>query len=398
MKIKIVTVCHLFFLFALLLLALADCMDMRGMEHGVDAPAYIAIFKAFVFLVWFCSIFKLVFKSYQLYLFPFLLFLYIAFYMWSYIPTFLTENTPINQIINNLITILTPMMVLLSAFNTAVQTNNEKWDKWIFLIIFVLLTLQYIGVFREINFLGMAHLVCSYYILLTLPLVLLFKSKIIKVGTVVIVILVLFSSMKRAGILSLAFALFFYIFISQYIRNKFNIKSFFISIVLILIVGTIFVFLGTNDSGDENIYERFEKIDRDNGSGRLDVWEHTASMISNQDVGKLMFGNGYGTVLRDSQLQLSAHNDFLEVTYDYGLIGLILYVCAFISLGIYIIKMILERSPYAPPLALLFIIYFILSMISHIIIYYWANLIMLAIGYMIGKYKKDAVNQQNFVQ
>ena len=121
-------------------------------------------------------------------------------------------------------------------------------------------------------------------------------------------------------------------------------------------------------------------------------------MISKQSTGMFLLGNGYGTVLRNSQLQLSAHNDFLEVTYDYGFVGLLLYLAAFISLSIYIIKMILERSRFAPPFVLLLVIYLILSMISHIIIYYWSNLVMLAIGYIIGKYKKDAVVTQNYIQ
>ena len=398
MRIKAVTLCHLYFLLGILFLGLADCMDMRGMEHGVDAPAYIAIFKLLVMLFWFGAVVKLAMPQYKLYMFPLPLVLYTAFYMWSYLPTLLMQNATISEIANNLTTIMTPLIVMLSAFNTAVQTDNEKWDKTLYLLLFTLLLFQYFNIFREINFLEMAHLTCSYYILLALPLLLLFNSKVIKVGAVIIVILALFSSLKRSGILALALALFFYIFISQYVRSKFNIKSFIGSLLLIAIIGTVFIVLGTNESEDENIYQRFENIDRDNGSGRIEVWEQTATMISKQSTGMFLLGNGYGTVLRNSQLQLSAHNDFLEVTYDYGFVGLLLYLAAFISLSIYIIKMILEHSRFAPPFVLLLVIYLILSMISHIIIYYWSNLVMLAIGYIIGKYKKDAVVTQNYIQ
>ena len=161
----------------------------------------------------------------------------------------------------------------------------------------------------------------------------------------------------------------------------------------------LFVYLGSNDSNKENVFERFENIEKDKGSGRLEVWEITSSMIVDQDIIKLFVGNGYNTVLRDSRLQLSAHNDFLEVAYDYGLIGLFLYVCAFISLGLYIVKMILTRSKYAPSAAMLFIIYSAQSLISHIIIYYWANIIMLSFGYIIALYQVNShispITEQN---
>lgn len=98
-----------------------------------------------------------------------------------------------------------------------------------------------------------------------------------------------------------------------------------------------------------------------------------------------MVGNGYNAVLRDSRLQLSAHNDLLEVTYDYGLIGTMLYIAAFLSITFYTVKMILSRSRYAPSMVMSYTIFFIQSMVSHIIIYYWASLFMLTWGYIIAR-------------
>ena len=282
------------------------------------------------------------------------------------------------------------MIVLWATHNSTIQSCYRKSEKTAFLFMFILLFMQYVSIFKEITFLSLVHISSSFFLLYLLPLILTFNSKLIKIATTTIVILTLFISMKRSGVLALGISLFFFIFIRQYVLHKFNFKSFIGSLITVFIVGMLFVYLGSNDSNKENIFERFENIEKDKGSGRLEVWEITTSMITDQDMLKLIVGNGYNTVLRDSRLQLSAHNDFLEVAYDYGLIGLLLYVCAFISLGLYIVKMILTRSEYAPSAAMLFIIYSAQSLISHIIIYYWANLIMLSLGYIMALYRVNS--------
>ena len=391
MQVKVNTLCHLYFLFALFMLGLADYMDMRGMEHGVEGSIFTRIVQAAAFLVWACSACKLFFKSYHLYSFPLPIKLYVVFFTWAILPIMLTNETKFTEILFYIISFSLPALALVSAHNSAVQTDGTKGDYVMFAVIFLLLILQYVSIFREINFLEMAHLISSYYLLYTLPLLLLIKPRLIKVAAIFIVIVVLFSSLKRSGILALAISLFFYIFISQYVRNKFKLSAFIGSLFAIVVLGTVFVVFATNDSGSENIMNRFENIDRDQGSGRLVVWEQTMSMIEGQEATTLLFGNGYNAVMHDSTLQLSAHNDFLEVTYDFGIVGLLLYLAAFITLGFYVVKMIVNRSPYAPPMAMLFIIYFIQSMISHIIIYYWANIFMLTFGYIIGKYRKDGI-------
>ena len=391
MQVKVNTLCHLYFLFALFMLGLADYMDMRGMEHGVEGSIFTRIVQAAAFLVWAGSACKLIFKSYHLYSFPLPIKLYVVFFTWAILPIMLTNETKFTEILFYIISFSLPALALVSAHNSAVQTDGTKGDYVMFAVIFLLLILQYVSIFREINFLEMAHLISSYYLLYTLPLLLLIKPRLIKVAAIFIVIVVLFSSLKRSGILALAISLFFYIFISQYVRNKFKLSAFIGSLFAIVVLGTVFVVFATNDSGSENIMNRFENIDRDQGSGRLVVWEQTMSMIEGQEATTLLFGNGYNAVMHDSTLQLSAHNDFLEVTYDFGIVGLLLYLAAFITLGFYVVKMIVNRSPYAPPMAMLFIIYFIQSMISHIIIYYWANIFMLTFGYIIGKYRKDGI-------
>ena len=206
---------------------------------------------------------------------------------------------------------------------------------------------------------------------------------------IIIVTIILFSSFKRSGVLALAVSLVVYIMISQFVKKKLKPASVLTAIALIAIAGVAFYFLATDNSTGNTILDRFENVDQDQGSGRIPLWEQTIRMIEDQDLSNQIIGNGFNTVLRESTLQLSAHNDFLETAYDFGIIGLLIYIGAFFTLFFVVFKMIRKKSRYAPSIAMLAVIYAIQSMTSHVIIYYWANVFMLSFGYMIGKFQKD---------
>ena len=395
MKITVFRIASIYFVCEVLTLILATAFNMRASQEGVDASSLTNPAIAFAFLFWTTGAIKLSLPNYRLYKPVYPIVFYIIFFMWSFFPTIFTEGLTFTETIVNCCMVLTPMIVFLSTHNAMLQSNYEKTEKGLFLFFFICLFVQFVSIFREINFLDLAHIGSGFYLLYLLPLILTMKSRFIKIVCSLIVIFALFLSMKRSGIIALAFALLGYIFIRQYVRRKFNIRSFIGSIVTISIAGALFFILGNSDANRENMFDRFENIEKDNGSGRLEVWEHTYSMIADQDIFHFMVGNGYDTVRRDSHLQLSAHNDFLEVTYDFGLIGLLLYILAFTALIAYVVRMVRAHSQYAPPAAMLCIIYLVQSMISHIVIYYWVNLFMLSFGYMTAKYRLGLYNTED---
>lgn len=96
--------------------------------------------------------------------------------------------------------------------------------------------------------------------------------------------------------------------------------------------------------------------------------------------------------MHSSRYVLSAHNDYLEAWYDFGIIGMGLYVLAMLSLFKDIIVCIKVKKQYAPAMAALGAIILVLSMISHIAIYYWFNVVVLSIAYFEGCYDRDSKN------
>ena len=388
MKITVSLIVRLFFLTALFVLAVGGCFNMRIME-GAEESTLGRYFVIFVYLLWLCSLLKIFLPNYAIYKPALPIILYAIFILWTIFPTMMSGQ---EGMVYNLFFITLPGVVLISTYNTVLNNGNHKWYLAAFCVMMAMFTVQYVMVFNFVNIFDndSSHLAASYYTLYILPLVFLCKSKTIRIVATIVATIVIISSLKRSGVVAIVLAIFVYVITNQYIKKKLTPTAI-LGMLIILILFGLFFFVFAS-MGDETVIERFENIGNDNGSGRLVVWEMTSKMISRLDFGNLLIGEGYNSVLPNSPVNLSAHNDFLEIIYDYGLIGFALYVCAFLSVCFYTVKMVASKSLYAPSMAMLLVIYLIQSMISHIIIYYWASLFMLSFSYMIGNYQRDASN------
>ena len=97
--------------------------------------------------------------------------------------------------------------------------------------------------------------------------------------------------------------------------------------IIMIAIAVLFVILIYVDKSMGNIIsDRILNIQDDGGSGRDQVWRTTWSMISESNLEELLFGHGFNAVLKLSPLALSAHNDFLEMLFNYGIIGFVPYL------------------------------------------------------------------------
>jgi O-antigen ligase len=222
-----------------------------------------------------------------------------------------------------------------------------------------------------------AHLGTSYYVLFLLPTLLLTPYKWLRYMGLFITGLVLFSSFKRGGVIAFVLGIIAYLFVKEIlVERKFTRLLVFLIALIALFIILIFV-----DNAMGNIIsERILNIREDGGSGRDQVWPTTWNMIKASDVQQLLFGHGYLAVLRDSPLKLSAHNDFLEVLYNYGIVAFVPYVLLHIRLIQQVFASIRAKHGYAPILAFTYTIFLTLSMISIIILYPLMTLIAITWG------------------
>lgn len=215
-----------------------------------------------------------------------------------------------------------------------------------------------------------------YFLILPVPIILLnCNSK----WTFRIMILTSFFallSMKRSMIL--AIFLFWAIYGFKYLFS--NGKK---SLAIALIVAFLGVSYGIvkvvdNITGGSLSVRTVDYEDADITNGRASIYTITWEMIASSTKAQLILGHGHNSVLKDSPMEKSAHNDFLEIIYDYGIIALILYL----GLWIYVVKQFFfhyrNDTIYFIPYALSICFFAVMALVSQLVVYvsYFLYLVM----------------------
>ena len=148
-------------------------------------------------------------------------------------------------------------------------------------------------------------------------------------------------------------------------KNK--LKNIFSLVALSVLIVLLYDYL--LDKFNITIFERFQNIAVDGGSGRFDIYHAVIEAFNNSGIINKVLGHGYNGVFNYGVTFTSAHNDFLEVLYDNGFIGLTLYLCfigGVISTAIKLLKNRMETS-FAVLSALM--VFICMSITSHLVIY-----------------------------
>lgn len=248
-------------------------------------------------------------------------------------------------------------------------TNKEriKIERVQFLFFFIFLIGLYFFIESRINIGKLVQSNTIYFPFLTLPFFLCVKDK----GKILFFILLLMSflgiiSFKRSIWLIIAFIWLAYF--GSLIKRKTNFFVI-ITIVIAIIVASDYVLDSVDKFFGGAINERLEKSEADERGGRLGIWTYTWGMIQTSSTTEIVIGHGHFGVRNDSILGLSAHNDILEVIYDYGLIIFSLYISLWIYVFRRLRKLYQMNSPYSFPYMVSCIIFMVLSIVSHLILY-----------------------------
>ena len=141
---------------------------------------------------------------------------------------------------------------------------------------------------------------------------------------------ILFSA-KTTCIVALIIVLLYFFW--EQIFNKKNKHTF--AVILVGIIG----FLVINKAyeiffaGSESLYEALVndlQEDFSGGNGRYNIYIKVWRAFKESSFIQVMFGHGYNAVT--NYVGIGAHNDFLQVVFDYGVTGLFLYFAFWIQL------------------------------------------------------------------
>lgn len=216
---------------------------------------------------------------------------------------------------------------------------------------------------------GIPLISTAYYTLFFLPFALLSDKKVIKWGGTVLVLYTLLLCMKRTGFIAFVAGIIVYILVEYRSAPKGSRKRAFVLLGGLLALTAMYFFIMENTKGTFSVIDRLLSTGQTSNEGREDVWPVVISMIRHSDIIALIFGHGFDTVIENSPLALSAHCDFLEVIYDYGVSGLLLYLTFYKRLWDGFIKMYRQGSELAAPMSFTFVTAFVVSLFSHLIIF-----------------------------
>lgn len=208
-----------------------------------------------------------------------------------------------------------------------------------------------------------------YYVLLLLPWALVLKKRVYQYAGLLTVIYFVCYSMKRTAILALGAATATYILFS--VRGRMSMFSKIVAMTtscLIVVVGAM-IYFDIDMASNETLTRRFESRNLMEGSGRWELYGETYKIIQNSSPGRFIFGHGQNAVEIIAVSGSSAHNDWLEVQYDFGAVGTLLYILLHGSLIVKARKLYREKSDYAPAFAVSYLLFLGMSLTSHLIIY-----------------------------
>lgn len=231
---------------------------------------------------------------------------------------------------------------------------------------------------------GLAH---GYYLLLSLPACFLCKMKYIKITLYLITLIVLIVSGKRGGVLAIILTYFtYYIFELLFSKNN-KIQNIFRILFVFAVFFSILIAIIQFSENEYIIYfkERFSSISEDGGSGRDRIYQLVLNEFFHSSFIQMLFGNGVDGVLNNPQIGISAHNDFLEILYDYGIFVFLMFVYLNYLLLKKIYSLIKGDSEYAYAFSFSYTIFFVLSMISHVVIYPYFLLLLPFWAYIYSK-------------
>lgn len=306
--------------------------------------------------------------------------LFLAFFVWSVIATALNFSVR-----SYIVYAMVPFFPLIISYLYFRKYELDKAFYIAFFLSFLVISFRYLQIYQTAHFYFNAHIGVSYFALVTFPIVLLHPSKAVRITAWIITLLIVTSSIKRGGLIAFSAGAVVYMVCKQYISPKKRVWSFILLLLAFILFSAGLIYAITYFESE--IIERIASSREDQGSGRLEIWQLIIDDLARSDVFSLLCGHGYLSVRNLTNDEgLPAHNDFLEVLYDFGITGIVLYGMAWLSMVGKTFRMLREKNELSPVLAMTVTIFFILSMISIVIYYFQITYICIIIGLIIGQY------------
>ena len=323
--------------------------------------------------------FLLIFSDYKVSRFIFLNLLFVC----TEIVSTVFFNEDVIELIPNIIYISFWLVVVLICYHSKMILSSSKFLLNIMILSdFIMMASFYVWCLKGGGY-TTAGVNAIYYIICLFPMMFLTDNKIIKYAVAVGSFASVFLAGKRTAFIALIIAFAVPYLCKMLLSNDKNKIKYMLSLIVISVIA---VFLYDYLVGKFNLmlFERMQNIGTDKGSGRLDIYKAVFSAFNNSNILHKLLGYGYNGVFNCRIIGTSAHNDFLEILFDYGMIGFLLYL---LILGNYIVggfRLLKSRNNIAYSVISTLCVVLIMSLFSHLLLYP-TYVIYLLIILMIGR-------------
>lgn len=182
----------------------------------------------------------------------------------------------------------------------------------------------------------------GYFFTALIPFVFLIKNKILSISSLFLIFFFVIQSSKRGAVFLSALALIIFIIYQLSIVNRKKIIQSF----LFSLIGMVFFIKFSIDMylSNEYLISRIQKID-DGGSGRdiiyTNLWNN---WLNSNNLFNYLLGFGFVSTVIYSGTGNLAHNDWLELLTNFGLLGVLIFIIFFFSFFVFILNKSLSKE------------------------------------------------------
>jgi hypothetical protein len=217
-----------------------------------------------------------------------------------------------------------------------------------------------------------------YWMLVLVPFAYLLENRILRNAILFSSFILVLASSKRVAAIAMSLIIMISIF-----RDSFEKKSVLkrILFAVVLFSGFVLVFNWSLAFFDVSVLDRLGEVEIGDES-RVFLYVDTWERFESKELIFQIFGSGHRSTAIDrgsDMLSKTAHNDFLEVLYDYGTVGLIIYLYFVWKILMRLANLYRVGGKFFHAYLAAFIIFLSMSMASHLIIYptYFTFLVLL---------------------
>lgn len=273
-----------------------------------------------------------------------------------------------SNLFQNIITMSFWLVVMLVCYSCNEILRQSRFVVNLMLIFDLLMSVSFYVALITGGQEGVDSVNAVYFIACLFPVIFLDANKYLKLVVVMSSAACVLLSGKRTAliVLVLAFAVpYLFKLLHSNANNK--VKSILILILLSLLVIYLYDYL--LKKFDLTIFDRFSNIAEDGGSGRIDIYKAVIASFKESGFLNKLFGHGFNGVFLSGITCTSAHNDFLEVLYDFGIIGEIFYLCLVVGMISTASKLLKRRAKTSLAVVSAIMVFICMSTTSHLIIY-----------------------------